>query len=170
MDINSILGTLMGSDAVEQVSKDTGISVSDAKSVLEEVVPTLLKGAQGQASDASTAQSFLEALSSHGQADTSSITSFLQNVDTEDGAKIVGHLLGSNTEEVAAKATKKSGVSTSTVLKIMSIAAPLLMSTLGKSAKSSAKSSDSSSMASIVGGLLDGVDAGDVLNIVKKLI
>ena len=53
-------------------------------------------------------------------------------------------------------------------MKIMAIAAPLLMSQMGKSAKKTAKSS-SGDMLSIVTGLMDGVDASDVINIARKL-
>ena len=53
----------------------------------------------------------------------------------------------------------------------MAILAPLLMSKMGSqaTAKKAAKSS-SNDMVDIVSGLLDGVDAGDVLKIVSKLI
>ena len=103
----------------------------------------LIQGMQGQATNKQTQQGFLQALQDHSQDDTSDFTSFLKNVDTEDGAKIVKHLLGSKEEEVAAKATKKSGLDSKTIMKIMAIAAPLLMSQMGKNAKSKAKRANS---------------------------
>jgi hypothetical protein len=130
---------------------------------------------QGQVSNKSTQEGFLKALTDHSKQDTSNVTEFVKHVDAVDGAKIVNHLLGSKTEEVAARAKKKSksGIDTKTVLKIMAILAPLLMSKMGNTANANAKKTNKSSsndMLDIVGGLLDGVDAGDVLKIVSKLI
>lgn len=168
MDMTQMFESVLKSGALGQVSNLAGVSEKDAASALEDVMPMLLKGMQGQLNNKDTQQGFLQALTDHGQKDTSDITKFLQNVDTEDGAKIVNHLLGSQTEEVAAKAKKKSGLDTKTILKIMAIVAPLLMSQTGKKAKSTAKSSDD--MLGIVGGLLDGVDASDIIKIAGKLL
>ena len=83
---------------------------------------------------------------------------------------IVRHLLGSQEEEVAAKATRKSGLDTKTILKIMAIMAPILMSKMGKQAKTQTAKASSNDMISVVGGLLDGVDAKDVVNILGMLM
>lgn len=168
MDLNSIMKLMTSSDALGQVSSLTGVSEKEAGSALEEIVPMLLKGMQGQANDKSTADSFLSALSAHGQNDTSDIASFLSNVDIEDGSKIVGHLLGDKKEAKAEEVRGNLGLDTKTIMKIMAIAAPLLMSQMGKKAKDDAKPSGQG-IAGIVGGLLDGVDANDVLNIVGTL-
>ena len=172
MDMNDIMKMLLTSGAAEQVSAQTGVSANEAASVIEDVLPMLLKGMQGQATNKTTQQSFLQALSDHSKNDTADLGAFIKNVDTDDGAKIVNHLLGEQKEEVAAKAKKKSGIDTKTVLKIMAILAPILMSKMGSTAKTAKATSKSSSsdMLDIVTGLMDGVDAGDVLKIVSKLI
>lgn len=171
MDMNDLLKMAINSGVAEQVSQKTGVSANDAAELMESVLPILLKGMQGQATNKSTQQGFLQALTDHSKDDTSDIKKFIQNVDTEDGDKIVTHLLGSEKEELAAKAKKKSGIDTKTVLKIMAIVAPLLMSKMGSTATAKKNSkSGSSDMLEIVSGLMDGVDAGDVLKIVGKLI
>lgn len=170
MDMNDVMKMMLNSGNVSQIGKLLGVNEQEASSAIQEVLPMLLQGMQGQAQNKDTQQGFLQALQDHSNDDTSDFTRFLTNVDTEDGAKIVKHLLGSKQEEVAAKAKKKSGLDTKTIMKIMAIAAPLLMSQMGKSAKSKAKTAATSDdMLSIVGGLLDGVDATDVFKIVKKL-
>ena len=125
---------------------------------------------QGQLNNKDTKDSFLQALSDHSKDDTDDLKKAVKNVDTVDGAKIVKHLLGAGQEEAAAKAKKKSGLDTKTILKIMAILAPILMSKMGKTAKTETAKSGSNDMVSIVGDLLDGVDAGDVIKIVSKLI
>lgn len=168
MDTSKIMELMTSKDALSQVGSLAGISEKDAGKVMEQVLPMLMKGMQGQAESEATQKSFLDALSAHGANDTSDVAGFLQNVDITDGAKIVGHLLGSKEESAAAKAGEKSGIDMKTVMKVMAIAAPLLMSQMGKKAKKDAKKTDNS-MAGIVGGLLDGVDANDVINIFGKL-
>ena len=65
---------------------------------------------------------------------------------------------------------KKSGIDTKTILKIMAILAPLLMSKMGSSAESKAKKNDASDMMKVVSGMLDGVDAGDVIRLAGLLL
>ncbi len=170
MEMTDILKMMLNSGAAEQVSKETGISVTDAAEVMEDLLPVLLKGMQGQARNKDTQQSFLKALEDHGKQDTRDMSKFIRNVDTDDGAKIVKHLLGPEEEVVAAKAKKKSGLDTKTILKVMAILAPLLMSKMGNTARTSAQKSDSSDMLGVVGGLLDGVDAGDVIKLASLLL
>ena len=170
MDMNDVMKMMLNSGNIGQMGKLLGVNEQEATSAIEDVLPMLIKGMQGQATNKETQQGFLKALQDHSQDDTSDFTRFLKNVDTDDGAKIVKHLLGQKEEEVAAKATKKSGLDKKTIMKIMAIAAPFLMSQMGKSAKSKAKAATSDDMLSIVGGLLDGVDATDVIRIVGKLI
>lgn len=171
MDINDILKLAINSGVVEQVSEQAGISANDAASVMEAVLPMLIKGMQGQATDKSTQEGFLKALADHSKDDTPDVSKFLKNVDTEDGDKIVNHLLGKEKEAVAAKAKKKSGIDTKTILKIMAILAPLLMTKLGSAAKESEKTTKGSigvsDVLDIVGDLADGVDMKDVLKIAK---
>jgi hypothetical protein len=52
----------------------------------------------------------------------------------------------------------------------MAILAPLLMTKMGNTAQSKAKKSSSSDMMSVVGGMLDGVDAGDVIKLAGLLL
>ncbi len=171
MDMNDILKLALTRGVIEQVGKQAGVSSSDAATVIEDVLPILLKGMQGQATNESTQQGFLQALSDHSKKDTPDLAKFLMNVDTDDGDKIVNHLLGQEKESVAAKAKKKSGIDTKTILKIMAILAPLLMTKMGSAAKESPKTAKgnvgAADVLDLVGGLADGVDMKDVLKLAK---
>ena len=170
MDMETIMKMMLQSGALEQVSGMLGVDGKSAESAIETVMPMLLKGMQSQVKNEDTKYGFLQALNDHSKDDTDDLKAAVKNVDVADGAKIVNHLLGNEQEEVAAKATKKSGLDTKTILKIMAILAPILMSKMGKTAKTQTASSGSGDMLKVVGGLLDGVDAGDVIKIVSKLI
>lgn len=172
--MNDVLKIMMSSGAAEQVSQQAGISVDDAVKVMGDVLPVLLQGMKGQATNEATQKGFLQALADHSKDDTNDLKKFVKNVDTEDGAKIVNHLLGQETEAVAAKAKKKSGIDTKTILKIMAIVAPLLMTKMGSAAKESEKTTKGSigvaDVIDIVGGLSDGVDMKDVMKLAKMFV
>lgn len=152
MDISSIMGTLLSSESVNGVAEKTGSSKTDVMNVLSSSLPQLLSGANKQSTDAETAEGFASALNQHAASDTSSISSFLSKVDLTDGAKIVGHLLGNNSQSASSASSSNSG-------NILSAAAPLLMSLLGKQAQSSNNNSTSgSNVGGFMGNLLGKTD------------
>ncbi len=161
MDITKLAGALLSSDSVKGLSDLSGVSNSDVTSVLTQALPALLDGAKGQASDKSTAESFAKALSSHAKADTGNLSGFLGNVDLKDGAKIIGHLLGSEESDTVKKISKKSGVSDDKTATILSAAAPLLMSLLGQQANDD--DDKDSGVGSLVGALLENVDVTELV-------
>lgn len=161
MDISSIMTTLLSSDSVKNLSKKTGSSQKDVTNVLTSALPLLLDGANGQAKDESTAESFVKALAKHGDNDTSDIAGFLGNVDMEDGAKIIGHLLGAGTESTTKKVSKASGASSDSTAQIMSAAAPLLMSLLGQETKQERDNGDI--IADVIGSVIKNVDVGSLV-------
>ena len=160
MDMTSLITTLLSSDSVSGVGKAANADKSNVQSVLNAALPLLLNGAKAQSEDKSTAESFANALLSHGQKDTSNVASFLKNVDLDDGAKIIGHLLG-NGDSVKTIA-KESGVSSKEPSNILSAAAPLLMSLLGQGT-STKKNNNTAAALSIASAVLQNVDVGDLL-------
>ena len=170
MDMETIMKMMLTSGALEQVSGMLGVDGKSAESAIEFVMPLLLKGMQSQMKSEDTKYGFLQALNDHSKQDTKDLRKAVKEADVDDGAKIVKHLLGAQEEEVAAKARKKSGLDTKTILKIMAILAPILMSKMGQTAKKETERSSSGDMVKVVGGLLDGVDAKDVVNILGMLM
>ena len=187
-NLGSLAKTILSSDALSAIAKQTNVSSDAVSEILSNALPALLNGANQQATQKSTAESFLEAIQSHGSNDTSNIGSFLKNVDIDDGAKIVKHLLGSNSDTLTKKVAKtsKSGIKAGDVAKVLAVAAPLIMSFLGKQAKGKKNDNPLSAITGLLGGneitnlassLLggnskkdDGIDLGDVLNIAGKLL
>ena len=162
MDLSKIAGSLLSNDSLKGLSNLTGADNKDITNVLTSALPSLLSGATEQAKNESTAASFAGALAQHAKDDTSDLTSFLGNVDLADGAKIIGHLLGSDKEETVKKAAKASGVSEKKTGDILSAIAPMLLSLLGQQAE---EDDDKESGASgLVGALLDNVDVGSLLS------
>ncbi len=160
MDLMKLAGTLLSSDSVDGVSKRTGSSGADVSKVLAKALPVLLDGANDQAKGKKTSKGFASALSDHAKDDTSDLNGFLGNVDMEDGAKILGHLLGSNEEEKVNEIAEDSGLDAAAVLEILSAASPLLLSLLGQQTEEEDKKE---AIGDLVGVLLENVDVGSIV-------
>lgn len=161
MDINKLAGVLLGSDSISGLSNLTEVADSDVNSVLAAALPTLLKGANSQAKGKDTTESFANALAQHAKSDTKDVAGFLGNVDLEDGAKIIGHLLGSEKTDVTKSVAKKTGVSDDKTALILAAAAPLLMSLLGQQADED--ENKSAGVETLIDALLENVDVVDLL-------
>ena len=166
-NLGSIMTTLLGSDALKGISSASGVSSKDVTSVLSSALPLLLSGA-GKQTSGKTASGFASALEQHAGTDISNLASFFKNVDADDGAKIVQHLLGSKTNSAAKDIAKKSGLDAEQVIKILAVAAPLLMSLLGKKTQSDKKKDKTSTTAALASALLSNVDVGSILTSLLK--
>ncbi len=164
MDLSSLFGTLLSSDALSGMSQATNTSTSDIQSVLGQALPSLMNGALSQAEGADTLEGFTNALSQHGAADTSNLTSFLGGVDLEDGAKIVNHLLGAQSSNVQEEIAQRSSVSKKKTMLILAAVAPLLMSMLGKETNTQQTQNSGLGISSILSGLMGGGDMGNILS------
>lgn len=161
MDLTKLASTLISSDSISGLSNLTGASDKDVSNVLAQALPALLSGANSQAKDKDTAESFATALSDHAKDDTKDLSKFLGNVDLKDGAKILGHLLGSDKDDVIGNIAESTGVSKKDTNSIVSAIAPLLLSLLGQQTEED--DDKDTGAAGLVGALLDNVDVGSLL-------
>lgn len=160
MDITALLGTIQSDSGTEGISKAAGVSNDQTRSILGAALPMLLGGALSQSSGSGTASGFAGALTQHAADNTSDVGAFMANVDLKDGEKIVGHLLGSNSDAIIAQIAGNSGVKKTDVKKVLAAAAPLLMSLLGKETQQQQQANGSLGVASIMGSLLGGGGSG----------
>ena len=163
MDLNALLSTMLSGESVSNLSQAAGVSTAEVQSVLGSALPSLLTGAQAQSEGSDTAESFTSALAQHSSEDTSNVAAFLNNVDMEDGSKIVAHLLGGDGKAISA-ISDQSGVSQRGTASILSAAAPLLMSLLGQQTSQSSQQSSGLNTAGLMGLLLQNVDLGSLLS------
>ncbi len=161
MDLTKLAGTLLSSDSISGLSNLTGASDKEVSNVLAQALPALLSGANSQAKDKDTAESFATALSDHAKDDTKDLSKFLGNVDLKDGAKILTHLLGSDKDDLIGNIAESTGVSQKDTSSIVSAIAPLLLSLLGQQANED--EDQETGAAGLVGALLENVDVGSLL-------
>ena len=151
------LNDLLSGEVLEALAKSTGASKKDTSSVLANALPTLMKSMASNASTKEGAKSLEKALDDHTTDDA--LSTLLGNIDTKDGAKILGHILGNNSDSVKSTVSKKSGVDSDLTSTILASAAPLLLSALGSEKKKSKSKSDD--LADLIGSLLGQEDDSD---------
>lgn len=162
MDINSLMSSLLSADSVSGLSQNTGVSAPDVQNVLAQALPMLLSGANQQAAESATSEGFAGALLQHAAKDTSDISAFLKDVDVEDGAKIIAHLLGQQTAQKKKEVSAKTGVSDQLTGEILAMAAPLLMSLLGQQTQAAQTADADASVGNLMTTLLGNVDVADI--------
>ena len=171
MDLTSLLGSLASVDSVQSIAQSVGASEGEVQSVITSALPSLLSGAKAQADNADTLESFANALSQHSKADTSDIASFMGKVDVEDGAKILGHLLGSDKEAVTRAASERSALGSNKTALILAMLAPLLLSKLGQQTQASSAGAGASMIPGLMSGLLGGgSSAGGAAGLLSGLL
>ena len=159
-DLLNLLSSTAGKQIISGVAGQTGQSENSTESVLSMALPLLLGAMKKNVSTPSGAEGLMNALSS--KHDGSILDDlgglFSGGVDQsvmDDGAGILGHVLGNKQAHVEQALSQKSGMDTGTIANILKIAAPLVMGYLGKQT-SQKHVSDASGMNSLLGGLLGG--------------
>jgi hypothetical protein len=86
----------------------------------------------------------------------------------KDGSGILGHLFGGKEQTIAKAVSTKSGMDMSSVMKLLQMAAPVVMGYLGKQTRQQ-NVNDSNGIESLLGGLL-GKNAGKEQSLVTQLL
>lgn len=161
--ILDLLNSDMGKTIINGVAQQSGQSTEKTSSVLTMALPVLMGAMKRNAATPEGAQGLMGALS--GKHDGSILDNlgglFNGGVDAnvmQDGAGILGHVLGGSQNNVTNALSKKSGMDSGTIMQILQIAAPLVMGYLGKQSKQQ-NVSNSNGMGDLLGGLLGGGNA-----------
>lgn len=149
-----LLKALLSEGALKALAQKTGLNSKQLKKVLPLAVPLLLKMLTKNASDKDGALSLLGALTQHTSKKT--MAQQIEEADTDDGAKIIGHILGKESQSSLLSLSGQSGLSQQEVSSVLSGIAPALLSGL-----SAATASAGSSAGKV--DLSDGLDLSDVV-------
>ncbi len=159
--LSTLLGGLSDDNAVNAASQKTGISKDVIGGLISAAIPLLIKKLTSNAQSQQGASSLLGALSQH--TDTANIAEQIANADTQDGAAIIGHILGSEQGADIAQLAQQSGISENQVSYVLSSIAPALMSSLSAANTANvqqATQQSSGGLGSILGGLFGGSSSG----------
>jgi len=134
----NILDLILADDnkgALSEMSRNFDLSESETRTAVEELIPALRRGMQNNTSSAPGMDDLLDALKTGEHAKYMDEPSSLGKTSTiKDGNDILGHIFGSKevSREVATRASKKSGISSTLLKKMLPIIATLAMSALSK--------------------------------------
>lgn len=121
-DLNAVLDLV----PVGDIARKLGIPEDVADAAVKQVLPGLIGGLAANASTSAGSASLEKALSAH-----TSTPKSVDQIDTADGAKIVKHVFGDNTDQVAAKladAHPKPNVTMDIIKQVLPIVAPIVLS------------------------------------------
>ncbi len=128
--LENVISGLMN-DQVAKIAAKYNIDPDTAKSIASQVLPHIINSIWSKTQNPNDANQLLEAASSH---DEKSV----DDVDPNDGAKIMSHLLWKSTDTVANQVANTTGATPQDTNTIMNNIAPLVMSYLNQQQKSGA--------------------------------
>ena len=115
---------------MDQVAAALGVDQSEAEEATRTAIPALLGGMQANAADPAGAASLMSAVEQH---DPSVLGSGLDQIDTQDGERIVQNVFGEQTPDVMARlGGADAGPGSSLIQKLLPIIAPIVMAYLAK--------------------------------------
>ena len=115
---------------MDQVAAALGVDQSEAEAATRTAIPALLGGMQANAADPAGAASLMSAVEQH---DPSVLGSGLDQIDTQDGERIVQNVFGGQTPDVMARLGGATpGPGSSLIQKLLPIIAPIVMAYLAK--------------------------------------
>ncbi|MDN5766722.1 MAG: DUF937 domain-containing protein [Humibacillus sp.] len=152
----SELDEILNQVPISQLASQWGVDESEIKAATRSALPALLGGLQANASDPSGADSIVSALSNH----TSTVRG-LDDIDENDGQKIVGNIFGGQQDQVVSQLGGHGGSSSSIISKLMPILAPIVMSWLArKMGGAGGSGADGAGAGGGLGGILGGMLGG----------
>ncbi|WP_442845267.1 DUF937 domain-containing protein [Leeuwenhoekiella sp. H156] len=169
-----LLNSDLGKKLISGASAETGASESKTADVLSMALPVLLGAMKKNASTQEGASGLMGALSKkHDGSILDNLGSILGggSVDQEvmqDGAGILGHVLGGKQPVVENTLSQKTGLDAGTVAQILKIAAPVLLGIIGKQTKQN-NVNDSDGLTGILGSMLGG-QPRENQSLIEKLI
>ena len=154
--LNILLKSLLADASLSALAKKTGLSGAVLKKLLPLAIPLLLKALTNNAASQNGVQSLLGALTQH--TSKKPMAQQLEEADQDDGAKIIGHILGKDSQSSLLSLSSQSGLSQQQVSSVLSGIAPALLSGLSAATSSVGSGSSAGKV-----DLSDGLDLSDVV-------
>ena len=148
--LNLLMSSMTADNSVNSLSKKTGISADQLIKLIRMALPVLMKYLTANAASPAGAQSLLGALMQHKS--TRNMADQFDEADEQDGEKILGHILGSDSDQVLNGLAEKSELDRASVEHVLANMAPGLLS--GVSAAKESASGAGSAQGFDVSGLL----------------
>ncbi|MBQ1531417.1 MAG: DUF937 domain-containing protein [Solobacterium sp.] len=132
-----LLSALLTNSSVNSMSKKTGLTSILVRKLIMAALPILIKYLTKNVLSQGGAASLLNALTQH--TSKRSMAEQIDEVDEEDGGKIIRHILGNDEKKVVADLAEETGLKGEEVTRGLASLAPALLSALSAAAASSAQ-------------------------------
>ncbi|MDO5683251.1 MAG: DUF937 domain-containing protein [Propionibacteriaceae bacterium] len=147
-----------------QLARQVGTDPATAEQMARQLIPALIGGMSANADDAAGAQSLAAALNDHAGSTLLDGGVQIEQVDTEDGDKIVQNVFGAHTPQVTQRlGAQLAGGNNELVQKLMRYLAPIVLAYLAKKlteGRGGAAGGAGRGSGSILGDLLDSFTGG----------
>ena len=163
-DLADLTAHLADDSTLSSIASTLGVDPGAAKQAIGVALPALLGGLSLSANDPERAQGLADAVQQDHDGSIFDQLGGLLGGDssalTTDGSKILGHLFGDETDDVAQGLSSASGASPDLFKKLLPMLAPLVMGWLGKKASGAGASQASAGGAGGISDILGGVIGG----------
>jgi hypothetical protein len=133
----------LGPAGISQISNMLGQDKKTTGRALETILPSIINGLSRNASHSDGAESLTKALEKdHDGGILDDILGFLGQGDESEGQGILGHIFGEKKEKVETGLSRTTGLDLNSIVKLMGIAAPLVMGLLGKTRRENEMGAD----------------------------
>jgi len=172
--ILDLLNSDLGKTIVSGVAGQTGQDETKTSGLLTMALPVLMKAMERNASTPEGAEGLMGAITGkHNGSILDNLGGLFGGEDseqvTQDGDKILGHVLGNKRAGIEHVLGQKAGMDSGSVASILKVAAPILMGVVGKQAKQNNVSS-SNDLTGLLGSLLGGNSAQAEQNFLEKIL
>ncbi|CAA0241343.1 conserved hypothetical protein [Tenacibaculum maritimum] len=171
--ILDLLNSDLGKTIISGVAGSTGQDTGKTSSVLTMALPVLMKAMQRNATTPEGAAGLMGALKKHDGGILDNLGDLFGggvNDDvTQDGSKILNHVLGDKQQGVTQIIGQKAGIDSSSVANILKTATPLLMGVLGQQSRQN-NVNNSNQLNGLLGGLLGGNDTQQEQSFLEKIL
>jgi len=173
--ILDLLNSEMGQQLINGAGKQMGLDSKSTAGALSAAMPLILGAMKNNSGSVQGSADLLGALNSpahSGGARLDNLGSILggDSIDQDvmdDGGKILGHIFGGQESNAANAVSKSTGLNMDSAMSLLKVAAPLIMSYLGKQTKQN-NVTDSNGLADMLGGLL-GSQGGDMASMASLI-
>ncbi|CAA0241067.1 DUF937 domain-containing protein [Tenacibaculum maritimum] len=171
--ILDLLNSDLGKTIISGVAGFTGQNTGKTSSVLTMALPVLMKAMQRNAATPEGAEGLMGALKKHDGGILDNLGDLFGggvNDDvTQDGSKILNHVLGDKQQGVTQIIGQKAGIDSGSVANILKTATPLLMGVLGQQSRQN-NVNNSNQLNGLLGGLLGGNDTQQEQSFLEKIL
>ena len=172
MNLEALFGLLQGQD-LGKLTEQIGGNSTQVKDGVTAALPAILAAVNKNANNSEKAEGLNNALNQHDGSILNNLRSYLQNPDLKDGAGILGHLFGNNTQNVANAVSQSSGLDNQGSMKILQTLAPLVLDAEGignLTSNLAANFAGEGGIMRMVTNLLDSNKDGNVMDDVMGLV